>query len=61
MPIVCFHKKYNKDAENDKISNRHDGFSKDVELGNTECEEESVKRFVETYWEKLKEKQWKII
>ena len=51
MPISCFHKKYNKDAENDKISNRYDGFSKDVELGNAECEEESVKRFIETYWE----------
>ena len=36
VPIVCLYKKYNKGPENDKISNAHDGFVEDFELGNIE-------------------------
>ena len=56
VPIVCLYKKYNKGPENDKISNAHDGFVEDFELGNIEWEEESAKRSTEIDWWKQKQK-----
>ena len=48
MPIAHLRIKHNKGFEKDKISNRHDGFAEDVEIGNAEWKEESVKRAIET-------------
>ena len=37
-------KKYNKSIENDKISNRRDNFSEQIEVENPECVEDLEKK-----------------
>ena len=37
-------KKYNKSIENDKISNRRDNFSEQIEVENPECAEDLEKK-----------------
>ena len=44
VPLAYFYKKLGKSTENDKNSNRCDGFSEDIEIENAEYEEESVKQ-----------------
>ena len=53
--ITCFcKKKHNKRVDKDKITNKYDEFSEDVELVNSEYAEEQVKRLIEIEWEKEK-------
>ena len=42
--ITCFYKKLNKRTENNNNSNRHEGWSEDVDAENEEYEEELVKQ-----------------
>ena len=47
MPVTCFYKKHNKSAKSYENRNGYDGFGEDVEIENTEHEEELVKQKIE--------------
>ena len=49
-------KKHNKNTENDKNSNRCDVFAEDIEIENTEYEEELFKQKIEETENKMKQK-----